>query len=157
MLKSIRFRRVLGVMVAMLGVATLAYASLADPISLPCSLDDANWVSSNSGCTDVATGKTWYSSLSFGWLHENQNWQYAIDHCASLDVGGVSDWRLPTRAEVTAAFQHQALAHFMYRKGGYTTWTSQWKGNKAWYGDFNSSGSSLILKTSSMDSACIRP
>ena len=79
--------------------ATLGAAQLAKAASV------AGWLQQQGGSQDLQTGLVWLD-----WTRENGSlWNHAgaVDQAAKCVFGGYSDWRLPTRAEMTAAVSHQ--------------------------------------------------
>ncbi len=53
--------------------------------------------------TDTRTGLTWEQKTDDGGLRDKDNnytWKEALDYCEALDLGGHTDWRLPTIREL---------------------------------------------------------
>ena len=64
-----------------------------------------NWVINGNGTiTDTSTGLMWQQDTAPGYGSgpnpDFYNWQQAVDYCNKLNLGGYSDWRLPTRNEL---------------------------------------------------------
>ncbi len=78
---------------------TLGAAQLAQAASV------APWLQQQGGSQDMQTGLVW---LDWTWI---SSWTYthkgALDQAAASTVGGYTDWRLATRAEMKAAVSHQ--------------------------------------------------
>jgi hypothetical protein len=175
MLKSIRFRPVLGVMVALLGVATLALAAtvIGNPYGA-CYLEDDDWATvavtnpdgtMSSSCQDLAEGGLLWSSSTGGRLHTLSTYSYARTTCENLVEAGFNDWRLPTVKEAKQGFADGAWTHIS-RTGTYedgspsmsrTYWTADRKGNKAYWFDLDTGVATLVPWGSACDCRCVRP
>ncbi len=164
MLKTLRFRRFLGLAVGVLGVAALAIA--ADPPPPPpgaCELEDAGWKTANGGCQDQITGLVW-SSDGMRRTGQSVAWKTALNNCAALVEGGYGDWRLPTLAEYQQAAQHGAVLptpHLAVNNPLYPNvypgdWTADYKANKAYEWRFMDNAYQLLPKGSGRDWYCVR-
>jgi hypothetical protein len=59
----------------------------------------------NGTVTDTRTGLTWEQKTDDGGPRDKDNrytWKEAMDYCEDLDLGGHTDWRLPTIKELSA-------------------------------------------------------
>jgi C1A family cysteine protease len=65
-----------------------------------------NWIINGDGTvTDPQTGLMWELKTDDGGDRDKDNkytWQEALDYCNNLDLGGYSDWRLPSINELTS-------------------------------------------------------
>jgi hypothetical protein len=165
MLKSLRIRRFLGLAVAILGVAALAFA--ANPPPGACLTNDAAWTTANGGCQDQTSGLVW-SSLRNRSLMYNGPWAYAVTDCDNLVEGGYSDWRLPTLNECIQAAHDGAwewegdpphLQNFDPREVPPRygpIWTSKYKANNAYLFFPEQETYSLWSKKSQFGWYCVR-
>ena len=156
MLKTLRLRRFLGALAAILGVAALAFA--ADPPPPPpgaCSLEDDGWATADGGCKDLVANKVWSLNV-VDEEHRTLTWDLAVRWCQARVEGGYSDWRLPTIAEGQAAVQHNIAPH-LNTLWYYNTWTSQSRGNKAYNIDLKNATTTLFPKNSGIVTYCVRP
>jgi hypothetical protein len=58
---------------------------------------------------DLATGLVWSTGPDLGFVYYTK--ADIIDHCATLDEGGFTDWRAATQAELLAVANHGAKDH----------------------------------------------
>lgn len=77
---------------------------------------------------DEVTGLVWQKQAP----SETFTWQAALDHCAALDLGGRSDWRLPSRVELMSIMDFTAsgakldASAFPGAQGGFHKTASDW-------------------------------
>ena len=93
------------------------------------------YIDNNDGTiTDTTTGLMWQAVTP----EERMTWQEAIYYCASLDLAGRKDWRLPTVKELFSIvdygkFEPACDPIFTARSGGYwSSTTGQDNPNYAW-------------------------
>jgi hypothetical protein len=55
---------------------------------------------------DNVTGLAWQRNVPSTWL----TWEQALDYCASLTLGGLDDWRLPSRIELISILDFRATS-----------------------------------------------
>ena len=110
MLKTFRLRRLFGAIAAILGVAALGLAQTSELPPGACKIEDAGWVTADGGCKDLVANKVW-SSNYYDTMKIMSTWDQATNWCNTKAEGGYSDWRLPSPAEITVAFQHNAAPH----------------------------------------------
>ena len=93
---------------------TILYNSDGDVVSNlsngdACYGQDANYLkgktmayndNGNSTVTDLKTGLMWQQAPS----SSGYTWQQAVDYCNNLELGGYSDWRIPSCKELYSIF-----------------------------------------------------
>jgi hypothetical protein len=122
--------------------------------------DDANFVSADGGCKDVVTGVVFgtsaYKRTGGSW------WTYngAKDNaCPNYSVdGGFDDWRMPTKAELLAASAHGGTNYldFVGAQNEYGPWSSDKKGNKAYWVRLFDGVTGLHSLDTGLDVLCVR-
>ncbi|MBN2894976.1 MAG: DUF1566 domain-containing protein [Campylobacterales bacterium] len=61
--------------------------------------------------SDRRTGRMWQDSLDV--VDRTLRWGDAIDYCATLDLGGYKDWRLPTISELASIVNYREESDFV--------------------------------------------
>jgi len=71
---------------------------------------------------DPTTGLIWQDDS----YDVNHNWSDAITHCSDLELGGFSDWRLPTRNELDNLYDQRDILNQYFTVEWYTShyWSS---------------------------------
>jgi hypothetical protein len=105
---------------------------------------------------DTQTGLMWSSNFT-----ENLTWKQAIDFASKLELGGLSDWRVPTVKEFMTLIEYAALDPASSFPGmpSESFWTSQlYKGDEsvAWFVDFYGGYVNNIFKTRLFAVRCVR-
>jgi hypothetical protein len=154
MLKTIRIRRFVGALAAILGVAALAIAQTSEPPPI-CQVEDASWAIADGGCKDLVSNLVWSDAASWR-TGSAWSWSKMIEICNGLELNGHSDWRLPTVNEIHTAYEHGAWTHLQDGKGP-LTWSNQSKGNKAYAVSLLDGVVGLHLKGSTFGDFCVRP
>ena len=85
------------------------------PASQPSVIDN-----SDHSVTDSKTGLTWVASSTTA-----MTWTEAKHHCAELRFGGHGDWRLPTKDELIALWDHGGF----HASSGRLVWSSEIAGD----------------------------
>ena len=123
-----------------LGAAQLAQAA-GEPV----------WLQQQGGSQDMQTGLVWLD-----WTKANGSlWSHtgARNEAAACTSGGYSDWRLPTRAEMTAAVTNQiSLNCPLSGSAGiyFIWWSSNTKGSRSAYAmDLRSGNGQFYLSSTS--------
>ena len=110
--------------------------------------------------TDSKTGSTW-QQVDDDTL---RNWEEAQSYCADLDLGGKTDWRLPTPTELASIVVYQGVNPTIdetlfpsTKASGYWSETSMaGNGWQAWYVDFYYGPVDVSRKTESHYVRCVR-
>lgn len=115
-----------------------------------CIVNDAAWTTADGGCKDLATGLVW--SLA---APGSVSWDYARNYGANLVEGGFDDWRMPTEAELQAAWANGAPTHLAYP--GPAIWSTRTQGRWAYWVGLTSDGlSHRTLKASALTGVFVR-
>lgn len=115
--------------------------------------------------TDLNTGLMWQQgdsqNVGFGFT-----WQEAVDYCAALDLGGHTDWRLPTRRELSYLVNIDTVFPNPYINTTYFPechWIGYWSSStyaydpdRAWYVYFANGGLDAEAKIGSWYVRCAR-
>jgi len=116
----------------------------------------------NGTVTDLNTGLMWQQS-------DDQNnigraWEEAADYCAGRDLGGKTDWRLPTRLELMSIVNYGRYApsidinYFSQCRsiGYWSSSTSAYYPDYAWHVYFYDGGVSWYYKSHNVYVRCVR-
>ena len=80
-------------------------ATIAAAVSAPPEEDPERFVDNGDGTvSDMVTGVMWEKRNDKD--NENTTWQEAFEYSADLELGGYSDWRLPTVKELSSLVTH---------------------------------------------------
>lgn len=108
----------------------------------------AGWVQEDGGCKDPATGLVW--SLVVG----NRTWNFALQYADELIEGGLSDWRLPTKAELETAAANMILDNLTATR--IWVWSSTKNRNEIWWVNLRNGSSGSSLKATGLPFYCVR-
>lgn len=139
-------------------LAAALVLSVPFSVQAACTLNDAAFNTQDGGCKDLATGLVW-SIDSVKVQGFNNNYIGAVNYCANSTEGGQSDWRLPTKAEMTTVAANGAAAHLDYAYGANNLRWSSTAGtqNRIWTVRIGNGTSQQASKTSSLYEFCVRP
>ena len=115
--------------------------------------------------TDTVTGLQWQDDRDAKTV--KKNWQEAIEYCADLTLGGHSDWRLPTIAELRSIVdkgRHKPAIDPTFQNVGSDDWwslywsstTYAYDSSSAWFVFFNDGSASSGSKGNSVFVRCVR-
>jgi len=117
--------------------------------------------------TDNQTGLVWEQDNSATTETPTYTWANAPTYCASLNsasLGGYTDWRLPSRTELSWIVKNEGSWPYINPVFTGTTpgyyWTSTSKAqdpSSAWYVQFNDGKVSNLSKVNSYSVRCVRP
>ena len=107
--------------------------------------------------SDKSTGLIWtkdylkYSGITL-------TWKMALDHCATLNYAGFSDWRLPNISELITIIDHSKHNPASNFPGieAFPYWTSSSHLNNAWKVNFYSGLTDYSTKASNGYAICVR-
>ena len=115
--------------VILLTLSTLAVVAVAQPPTEERSAPQEAQM--RSYWIDKSTGLMWVSKDN----GRDVSWKGAADYCRNLRLGGYSDWRLATRAELASIYDPKANARGLAGRGKDDTFTYHVKGNLFLTGD----------------------
>jgi hypothetical protein len=136
--------------------ALALYAADYEAGLLPqCSVDGGNFVSTEGGCKDTATGRVWSTGYTDNTgIHNEQ--PALVSYCSNLTEGGKSDWRLPSQNELVKVAADGAGAHLNVTDIGAYNWSSDTKGPWGFAVRLDTGAVFKTPKTSNFDGVCVR-
>ena len=104
-----------------------------------CQVDDTAFTTVPGGCKDLASNLIWSTVIT-----PQMRYGPARDYCLSYAEGGTG-WRLPTKTEAEAVYQHGSNTHLSKMDGLlWSTYTSTLRGKKSvWLFNFDTGQSNL--------------
>lgn len=137
-----------GIAILAVGVPTVALAQSHD-----CLVNDGAFATVPSGCKDLATRLVWSTEDCCPSFALN------VARCEALEEGGFTDWRVPTLAELEAAYLNGAPTHFEYCCTGTNIehWSDRKTGNWEWgFGLMTHGFANKHFTGTGLRSACVR-
>lgn len=99
----------------------------------------------------MVNGKAWQDEKK----HQRLNWKQAVDYCESLTMKGYSNWRLPSKNELTELYKQKDELKFFDYYFYWTSLSSIKKPNSAWVVAFDAGFTGTHRKRFSLNTRCV--